>query len=402
MKFQVTHTDGAARTGRLETAHGVVETPIFMPVGTVGAVKAVAPDDLRTLGAQIVLGNTYHLYLRPGAETVASHGGLQQFSAWRGPMLTDSGGFQIYSLGRGKAEGKLASVSDQGALFRSHIDGSEHLFTPERVMRIEQQLGADIIMPLDDVPPADCHHAEASDCVARSSRWLEQQAAVWRARLDADKQALFGIIQGGSFADLRQQSARAAASLDLPGYALGGLSAGKPYSPNLWLTVAETCALLPTDKPRYLMGFGEPETILEAFALGVDMMDCVLPTRLARHGAVWRVTAPAGRHLTPGEWLAALMADGGHGWQGRRIDLGQARYLPENGPLMPGCDCYTCTTFQLGTLSHYVRIKEPLAMRLLSVHNLAVLFALERAAKQAIVRGQFQALLTTFRQVWQP
>lgn len=400
MKFQVNHTDGAARIGQLETSHGAVETPIFMPVGTVGAVKAISPDDLHALGAQIVLGNTYHLYLRPGADLVAAHGGLAEFSGWHGPMLTDSGGFQVLSLGRGKTGQKLATVTEDGVTFRSHLDGSAHRFTPEGVLEVEQQLGADIIMPLDDVPPADTTGVLAEETVERTSRWLKRQADYWRANLDTEQQALFGIIQGGADPALRRRSADAAVSQDLPGYAIGGISTGRPPTPNVWSVVADTAGLLPGDKPRYLMGVGEPLTFLEAINCGVDMMDCVLPTRLARHGSVWLITPPTGRQVDPGGWVAAMLADGGDGWHGQRIDLGKTAYIGDITSLMPGCTCLACTLYHKGTLAHFVRIKEPNALRLLSLHNLSILFDLERAAKQDIRAGQYQNLLTVFRRVW--
>lgn len=399
MKFQVEVSDSSARIGQLETAHGTIETPVFMPVGTVGVVRSLTPADVRSVGGQIVLANTYHMYLRPGHEIIRQHGGLQQFTAWPGPMLTDSGGFQVFSLGRGNG-GKLAKITDDGVTFQSHIDGSTHQFTPERVMQIEQALGADIIMPLDDVPAADSSVDILRETTERTIHWLEIQAKIWRNQLDPAKQSLFGIVQGGLNDKLRKQSAQHAVSLDLPGYAIGGVANGGESKAEMWQMVETVAPLLPTDKPRYLMGIGEPLDLLEGISRGVDMLDCVLPTRLARHGAVWLFKSFEQSEQKAGEWLIKLVEDGGQGWHGSRVDIGKTALISQIGPLMPGCDCLCCTTFNMGSLAHFVRINEPLTLRLLSLHNLRILFQLEQAAKQAIRAGEFRKLLAAVRASW--
>lgn len=407
-EFQVSDTSGAARAGVLHTSHGAVRTPVFMPVGTVGSVKAIGVDDLDALGAEIILGNTYHLYLRPGEDTVAAHDGLQKFTGWNKPMLTDSGGFQVYSLGRGAKGEKLAKIDNEGVTFRSHIDGSKHRLTPEGAVAIQGKLGADIIMALDDVVPANVGGRLAKEAMLRTNRWLERQVKVWRRELDPNKQAFFGIIQGGTDALLRRQSIAATIAHDLPGYAIGGISTGQNQTPNLWPYVAEVAEQLPADKPRYLMGVGEPLTFLEAVNAGIDMMDCVLPTRLARHGAAWvfrtgtfhrGTSIPNAIPEVFGQEVAkSVRKSETSPLVYERLDLMRAGLVNETGPLMAGCPCLACTRYSLGTLAHFVRIKEPLAMRLLSLHNLTVLFAVQNAARAAIAAGTFTELLAAFRQ----
>ena len=263
------------RAGRLHTPHGDVPTPVFMPVGTQATVKTLTPDELEIIGASMVLANTYHLYLRPGAEVVARLGGLHKFMGWPRPILTDSGGFQVFSLGH------LRRVSDDGVLFKSHIDGSEHFFSPELVMATQEMLGADIVMALDECAPPEATYDYAQAAMARTHRWAER---CQKAQTRGD-QALFGIVQGGMFADLRQESARTLAALDFPGYGIGGLSVGEAKEVT-WQMLDITIEHLPPDRPRYLMGVGSPEDVLAAVAHGVDMMDCVLPTRIARNGAL--------------------------------------------------------------------------------------------------------------------
>lgn len=355
----------AARAGVLHTPHGTVRTPVFMPVGTHATVKAVAPDDLSAIGAQIVLSNTYHLLLRPGAEVVARFGGLHGFMRWLGPILTDSGGFQVFSLGR------LREVSDDGVRFRSHLDGALLELTPERVMHVEALLGADIILPLDECPPYPCPPEVAAAATARTHRWAERALAA-RERSD---QALFGIPQGGMDAARRAESARFIGALPFDGYSIGGLSVGEP-KPVMWAVLESAICELPDAKPRHLLGVGAPDDLLEGIARGVDMFDCVLPTRTARTGGLY---TPAGR-----------------------INIRAARFREERGPVDPACDCYTCRTFSAGYLHHLIRAEddesrgELLYYRLASIHNLRFLIRLVEQARAAIVEGTFAAYRARF------
>ena len=353
LQFTLLHTDdrSQARLGRIDTPHGPIDTPAFAPVGTQATVKALDPRDLREVGAELILANTYHLYLRPGADVVAEMGGLHRFMGWDGPILTDSGGFQVFSL----AESRV--VSDDGVVFRSHIDGSQHTFTPEKVVQIQEQLGADIIMCLDEcAEPHDRAYNEAA--LARTHAW----AARCRMAQRRDDQALFGIVQGGIFSDLRQQSAEFLVSLGFPGYAIGGLSVGES-KPDMYGMLDVTVPLLPAGKPRYLMGVGAPEDLLEAVARGVDLFDCVLPTRLARN--------------------AALFTRQG------RINIRNAQFERDPAPIEAGCGCYTCQHFSRAYLRHLFKAKEILAARLATIHNVHFLLALMRDVRQAILEGIF-------------
>jgi queuine tRNA-ribosyltransferase len=341
-----------ARAGRFDTPHGPIDTPAFMPVGTQGTVKALLPADVRATGAQCVLANTYHLAQRPGAEIIARLGGLHRFTGWRGPMLTDSGGFQVFSLD------ELRTLDDDGVTFRSHLDGRELRLTPERALELQEHLGADIVMQLDECTPYPCSYATAAAAVERTQRWAERSA---RAQQRTD-QALFGIVQGGMFPDLRERSARGLASLDLPGYAIGGLSVGEPKEVTM-AVLAETTPLLPLDRPRYLMGVGAPQDLVRAIGLGVDLFDCVLPTRLARNGAVFR--------------------------RGGRLSLSRAELLTAEGPIDATCACPVCTTHSLGYLASLHREREPLAARLASIHNVSALVQLVQEARAAIMNGTF-------------
>ena len=321
--FQLEATCGRARAGHFVTPHGIVQTPIFMPVGTVASVKGVSQDILEELGVQILLNNTYHLYLRPGVETVRKLGGVQKFMSWDHPILTDSGGFQVFSLS------ELRKLTEEGVEFRSHIDGSLHYFSPENSIAHEIALGADIIMAFDECTeyPADFQHTR--DSMERTLRWARrsrdyfeahQREVPWfeaktRELGSEQTQALFGIVQGGMYPELRQESARRTVEMDFPGYAIGGLSVGEPRE-KTWEMVQETIPLLPTDKPRYVMGVGTPEEIVQYVALGVDMMDCVLPTRAARHGL--------------------LFTSGG------KVNIKNTRYAQDEGPLDPKCACRVC------------------------------------------------------------
>lgn len=353
-----TDSDSHARLGRISTPHGEIATPAFAPVGTQATVKALDPRDLHELGAELILGNTYHLYLRPGADLVAEMGGLHGFMGWDGPILTDSGGFQVFSLANRRR------LTDEGVEFRSHIDGSRHLFTPEMVVHTQEQLGADIIMVLDECSePNDRAYNEQA--LARTHAWAER---CLHAQTRAD-QALFGIVQGGTFPDLRRQSAEFLTGLDFPGYAIGGLSVGETKE-QMHAMLDITIPLLPDDKPRYLMGVGAPEDLLQGVARGVDLFDCVLPTRLARN--------------------AALFTHSG------RINIRNARFQSDPDPIEQGCLCYTCQSFSRAYLRHLFKARELLAYRLASIHNVHFLLQLMRTIRQAVARGEFSSLKREF------
>lgn len=345
--------------GALTTAHGVIETPVFMPVGTQATVKTLTPDDLRALGAQIILGNAYHLYLRPGSSLVQSFGGLHGFMAWDRSILTDSGGFQVFSLGH------LRQLSEEGVTFRSHLDGSSHLFTPESVVRIQEELGSDIAMVLDECTPYPSTEDETRVSFERTTRWAARARA---AHTRAD-QAQFGIVQGGMFPELRRESAAGLTELDFPGYAIGGLSVGEPKA-LFYEMMAVSTAALPAEKPRYVMGVGAPEDLFEAVAHGVDMFDCVLQTRLGRNGALFTRSG--------------------------RMNIRNARFKIDPGPIDPGCDCYTCRTFTAAYLHHLFRAEELLAYRLASLHNLRWTIQLVEEMRARIRAGTFTAFHREF------
>lgn len=349
--FTIQAREERARAGVFQTPHGSIETPVFAPVGTQASVKALTPAQLEEIDATLILANTYHLYLRPGATLVAEMGGLHKFMSWTKPILTDSGGYQVFSLA------KIRKVDEDGVTFKSHIDGSTHRLTPEKAVEIQEQLGADIIMAFDEcAPPYDRSYNERA--VARTHRWVER---CLQAKTRPD-QALFGIVQGGVFPDLRQGSAEFIASLDLPGVAIGGLSVGETKA-EMYTTLESLDLLLPADKPRYLMGVGTPEDLLNGILRGVDIFDCVLPTRLARHQAAFT-------------------------HQGR-INLMNARYAKDPDPIESGCPCYTCRHFSRAYLRHLIVAKEILAATLISIHNLSALIHLTRQARQAILAGRF-------------
>jgi queuine tRNA-ribosyltransferase len=337
----------------LRTPHGAVETPAFMPVGTKGTVKGLSPGDLRSVGAGIVLGNTYHLYLRPGADLVREAGGLHAFTGWDGPMLTDSGGYQVFSLA------ETREISEKGVEFASVYDGSLHVFTPELTTRVQEDLGADIAMVLDECPPANASREYHAESLRRTARWAERCKEA-HGRVD---QALFGIVQGGLYSDLREESLSRTVEVGFPGYAVGGLSVGEPREEMLE-TLSQTAPMLPADKPRYFMGIGDPVGILEVIALGVDMFDCVLPTRLARHGA-------------------ALTAAG-------RVNLRNARHRRDLGSLDPECSCEVCTGYSRAYLAHLVREDELLGHRLLTLHNVFFTVELCRRAREEILAANFE------------
>lgn len=353
MRLTVVATDGRARAGILESRRGPVETPVFMPVGTQATVKALSPEELRAAGASFVLANTYHLFLRPGAQLVERMGGLHRFMAWDGPILTDSGGFQVVSLAQ------LRKVDQDGVTFQSHVDGAMLRFTPESVMETERQLGADVAMAFDHPPSWGMSASDAADATARTHLWAER----CRGAHAGGDQVLFGICQGGFDAASRIESARAIASLDFVGNAIGGLSVGEPKALFLPLLEASLDGL-PAAKPRYLMGIGAPDDLLASVALGADMFDCLLPTRLGRNGAFF---TPDGR---------------------RNID--NARFRDEPGPLDPTCDCYSCRTFSTAYVHHLVRVDEILGLRLMSLHNVRFLIRLMSDARRSIVAGDFE------------
>jgi queuine tRNA-ribosyltransferase len=360
--FDLHSTDGLARLSTFHTPHGPIPMPAFAPVGTLANVKTLEPRDLSEAGATLVLSNTYHLYLRPGHELVERMGGLHRFMGWDGPMLTDSGGYQVFSLAHRRA------VDDDGVTFRSHIDGSLHRFTPERVMEIEQALGADIAMALDECPdPLEREYNVAA--LARTHRWAVRCKEVHR-RAD---QALFGIVQGGIFPDLRQQSAEFLGQLDFPGYAVGGLAVGETKE-EMYQTLDVTCPHLPADKPRYLMGVGAPEDIVEAVYRGIDFFDSVLPTRVARNGAV----------LTP---------------QGR-MNIRNAEHAEDPRPIQEDCDCYTCRTFSRAYLRHLFKAKEITGLRLATIHNVNYMLKLMAQIREAIREHQFDEFRATFLETY--
>jgi queuine tRNA-ribosyltransferase len=346
MKFSVTRTDGQARRGVLELAHGAVDTPAFMPVGTYGTVKAMSPEELVGLGAQIVLGNTFHLWLRPGLDVIAKHGGLHRFMGWERPILTDSGGFQVFSLG------ELRKISEDGVAFASPINGDKLFLTPEQSMRIQQALNSDIAMAFDECTPYPATERQAADSMRLSMRWAKRSKNEWNSA-----NALFGIVQGGVYEKLRDESLGELTAIGFDGYAIGGLAVGEPEEDRARI-MAHVTPRMPADRPRYLMGMGTPEDIIGAVAAGVDMLDCVLPTRNARNG-----------------WLFTRWGD---------IRIRNARYRDEAAPLDERCGCYTCRHFTRAYLYHLQKANEILGARLNTLHNLFYYQELMRELRRAI------------------
>ena len=355
MKFSVLATDGPARAGRLELPHGVVETPAFMPVGTYGAVKGMSPADLRTAGAQIVLGNTFHLWLRPGLDVIAQHGGLHRFMHWDGPILTDSGGYQVFSLG------ELRKVSEDGVRFQSPVNGDSLFLTPEESMRIQRVLDSDIVMVFDECTPYPVDEAAAGESMRLSLRWAQR----CRSAHAGNPNALFGIVQGSMYERLRDESLAALCALGFDGYAIGGLSVGEPKA-DMERILRHTAPQLPAAQPRYLMGVGTPRDIVGAVRLGIDLFDCVLPTRNARNG-----------------WLYTHSGI---------VKLRNARYRDDLAPLDARCDCYTCRNFTRAYLHHLQRVNEMLGAHLNTVHNLHYYQRLMQRLRQAIAAGQLNRL----------
>lgn len=337
-----------ARLGRLHTPHGVIETPIFMPVGTQATVKAMTPEELKDIGSQIILSNTYHLYMRPGHDLIERAGGLHKFMNWDKPILTDSGGFQVFSLG------PLRKIKEEGVEFRSHLDGSKHFLSPEKATEIQNALGSDIIMAFDECAPYPADSQYVKNSLERTTRWLERCKA---AHKYPERQALFGIVQGGMYKDLREQSAKEITAIDLPGYAIGGLSVGEPKE-MMYEVLDYTVPLLPEDKPRYLMGVGSPDDLLEGVLRGIDMFDCVLPTRIARNGT-------------------AMTSQG-------KVVVRNASYAEDFTSLDPDCDCYTCRNYTKAYLRHLIKCNEILGARLLTIHNLHFLLKLMENVREAI------------------
>jgi len=372
-RFQIEARDGAARAGRFFTPHGEVQTPVFMPVGTLGTVKSVPQDTLEELGVEILLNNTYHLYLRPGVGVVRRLGGVQKFMAWDRPILTDSGGFQVFSLS------DLRKVTEEGVTFRSHLDGSSHFFSPESAIAAQIGLGADIIMAFDECTEHPAEYARTRDSMKMTLHWARRsknyfethkQEVPWFAERDGQTQTLFGIVQGGMFADLRRESAERTVELDFPGYAIGGLSVGEPRAMTHQMVDAAV-QFLPEDRPRYLMGVGTPEEIVRYVAAGVDMMDCVLPTRAARHGLLFT-------------------SEG-------RLTIKNARFTTDEGPLDPNCACKVCARYSRAYLRHLYASNELLAQTLNTIHNLTYYIDTMRRVRQAIILGDFTSFLSGIR-----
>jgi queuine tRNA-ribosyltransferase len=350
--------ESGARAGRLTTGHGVVETPCFMPVGTQGAVKTMTSHDLEEMGATIILANTYHLYLRPGMKIMEEAGGIHRFMSWSGPVLTDSGGYQVFSLS------DLNRISDEGVEFRSHLDGSAHLLTPERAVDIQLTIGSDIMMVLDQCTSYPCSHADAADAVARTTLWAERSVSAHGTRMTRGdyERVLFGIVQGSVYRDLRERSAAELIPLDFPGYAIGGLSVGEPKEETL-RTVEETSALLPPEKPRYLMGVGYPEDIVEAVARGIDLFDCVVPTRNSRNGTVYTSRG--------------------------KLVVKNAAFARDWEPLDPDCACETCRRYSRGYIRHLFNTGEMSGPRIATYHSLYFYLHLLDEMRQVIREGSF-------------
>ena len=370
-EFKITRKDpkSSARTGVFYTPHGSFRTPVFMPIGTYGAVKTMSPSELKKCGAEIILGNTFHLEERPGSTLIEGFGGLHEFMNWDGPILTDSGGFQVFSLAKSR------KITDEGVEFRSPLDGSKRFLTPKKVLQIQQKLGSDIAMQLDECAPADASKKVAEAALTRTRRWMEESLEFWfnpqgqPSGLNS-KQALFPIVQGVNFPDLRRESARFCASLPTPGIAIGGLAVGEA-KPEFLRTLDIVCPILPSNKPRYLMGVGEPRDILEAIERGIDMFDCVIPTRLARHGSFFSES-------------------------GKRKNIRNSKFKTDKKPLISGCRCEACQNFSRGYLRHLLVSNEILGMRMLTIHNLTWFFGFIQAIRSSIREGRFSSFKANF------
>ncbi len=360
MIFTLLHTDGRARAGTVSTSHGTFDTPVFMPVGTQGSVKAVEPRELEEIGARIILGNSYHLYLRPGLEVLQSAGGSHRFAGWKRPILTDSGGYQVFSLS------DLRGISEDGVEFKSHLDGSKHMFTPERAVDIQRVIGSDIMMAFDECTPYPCEEQYAGESNALTVRWAGRCMEHFSktSPLYGYDQSLFAIVQGSTFPQIREASARALTAMDFPGYAIGGLSVGEPA--DVMYAMTSVCTeILPKDKPRYLMGVGTPENILESIERGIDMFDCVLPTRNGRNAVLFTRTG--------------------------KMNMRNSGYATDFAPPDSECGCYTCRNFTRAYLRHLFKAQELLALQLASIHNLSFYIWLCASAREQIIAGTFTA-----------
>ncbi len=355
IRFEITHVSkqSGARCGILHTPHGDVETPMFMPVGTLATVKFLSPEEIKALGAGVILANTYHLWLRPGEDIVDKAGGVQKFMNYSGPMLTDSGGFQVFSLADRR------KIKEEGVTFKSHLDGSTLFLSPEKSIQIQNKIGADIIMSFDECAPYPCSYDYMKNSVERTLRWAKRGKD---AHQRPEEQALFGIVQGGEYQDLREMCAKTLAEMDFPGYSIGGTSVGESKE-TMYKMIDYSVKYLPWEKPRYLMGVGSVDAILEGILRNVDMFDCVLPTRIARHGT--------------------LMTSQG------RVNIKKQEYEEDFGPLDPECDCYTCKNYSRAYLRHLFRCNEGLGSRLMSIHNLRFLLSLTEQARKAIREDRF-------------
>ena len=355
IRFEITHVckQSGARCGILHTPHGDVETPMFMPVGTLATVKFLSPEEIKALGAGVILANTYHLWLRPGEDIVDKAGGVQKFMNYSGPMLTDSGGFQVFSLADRR------KIKEEGVTFKSHLDGSTLFLSPEKSIQIQNKIGADIIMSFDECAPYPCSYDDMKNSVERTLRWAKRGKD---AHQRPEEQALFGIVQGGEYQDLREMCAKTLAEMDFPGYSIGGTSVGESKE-TMYKMIDYSVKYLPWEKPRYLMGVGSVDAILEGILRNVDMFDCVLPTRIARHGT--------------------LMTSQG------RVNIKKQEYEEDFGPLDPECDCYTCKNYSRAYLRHLFRCNEGLGSRLMSIHNLRFLLSLTEQARKAIREDRF-------------
>lgn len=349
-----------ARRGRITTRHSVIETPVFMPVGTQATVKAMKPEEVRDMGADIILGNTYHLFLRPGHELIREAGGLHKFMNWSGSILTDSGGFQVFSLG------KMRKITEEGVKFQSYLDGSRHMLTPESVVEIQTALGSDIMMAFDECAPYPADRRYIKDSLERTTRWLKRcKEAHW----NTEEQALFGIMQGGMYKDMRRESADQIVEMNLPGYSIGGLSVGEPKE--IMYDMLDDCVdWLPEEKPRYLMGVGSPDCLLEGVARGIDMFDCVIPTRIARNGMAYTSFG--------------------------KVSIKNKQYEKDFGPLDPKCDCYTCRNYSRAYLRHLFKAGEILSSILLTHHNIYYLLNLMKEVRQAIEEDRFEEFRLDF------
>ena len=361
--YSLEATEGEARAGVLQTRRGEIQTPVFMPVGTQATVKAMSPDELRSLGAQVILGNTYHLHVRPGEKLIQRMGGLHRFMSWDRPILTDSGGFQVFSLAR------LRKITEEGVHFQNHLDGTPTFIGPERSMEIQRDLESDIVMAFDECPPHPCTHEAADKSLDLTLRWAARCKAWWQQQPPEGRPLVFGITQGSGYADLREKSARALVEIGFDGYAIGGVSVGEPET-EMFHAIESAVPFLPRDHARYAMGLGTPPQIIEMIARGVDMFDCVLPTRLARNGTAFT------RHGT--------------------INLKNAPFAEDPNPIEDGCECAACRSFTRGYLRHLVKAEEILGLRLISIHNLHFYLSLARKAREHILAGTFQEFRRAF------